>query len=226
MTPLFLKITLPVVELIGALVLARRITWKKYPAFIAYLASEAIWQGLAFDGISFPFTTRLVQLVVRTLAVLEVLPVQIPRKFVYWAWALWAAVSLCAAAPASSWLQRVYLFRQYWHIGLCCTLAYVIAWRLRIPARWRPVLESARGRACRLGMSAYIGVRTISGMFFAGGLAFKLFRYSSRTLRIVDLLTYSALLVTVLVTVGAMLAAGKERKAAARTGDAWLRKVA
>lgn len=203
MTPYALRLALPAVQLIGAVLICRRISWRNHPALIGYLGSEAAWQILALCGFTLPPLAAAIQLAARTAVVLEVLTfarIHLDRDVR--GTAIGIALAACAfAAGTNTGLtvrQELYLFRQYYHLVLCATiLAAVIR-------RWRwPMLECARHRIYRLGMAAWLLVIALAGTFVRGGLGYYLLPYDRATWEAVNLATYGALL----VITGAMAAA-------------------
>jgi hypothetical protein len=214
MTPLYLKILLPVVELTGAGIICRRIAGK-CPALIALLISEAAWQ-LTSLLYYVPSVCVPVQLLIRSALVFEVL--ELSRIHVRCE-ARGAAVGLAIAASALATgatkgltsMQTLYLFRQHYHLILCGTLLAVVIRRW-----WRPILECTRYRRYRLGAAAWLLVIAVAGTFVVGGLGYRVAPYTLNTWRMVGLATYGALIVVVAGLAAAMGSAAPRRRSAAQ----------
>lgn len=195
MTPLTLQLALPAVQLVGAVLVGRRISWRKHPALIAYLVSEALGTLLvtAFPSLK-PYWTCGVQIPVRTAVVLEVLTfarMAVERPVPAICSALGLSIGAAALAHQTR-LEQLYLARQYYLLILCAALVAVVIRR----AIW-PVLECARHRIYRLGITAWLGVIAIAGTFVKNGLAYRVFPYDKTTWEAASIATYAVLTVVV-----------------------------
>lgn len=216
MTPLALRLALPAVQIIGALVISRRISWRQHPALIAYLASEGLWRLAELAGIpAWALPLQLaIQIGIRTAATFEVfayarlaIPARLRGALVGLAL---SASAFLAGASSGTPAQRMLLFRQHYLAVLCIALVALVTWRLA-----RPVLECARHRIYRLGLAAWIGVMACAGTFVRGGWGYKILPYSREMWQAVELLTYGALVTTIAVMTAAMVAALPRRRAVA-----------
>lgn len=205
MTPLTLQLALPVVQLAGVAMVGRRISWRKHPALIAYLVSEALGTLLisAFPSLK-TLWTCCVQIPVRTAVVLEVLtfarmPVKVPSL------AVAGSLGLCAfaatLAPELKLIEKLYLFRQYYHLVLFAALLSVV-----IRRAIRPVLECARHRVYRLGVTAWLGVIAAASTFVNGGVGFRWVSHTPKTWGAVNTVTYGSLILVICVMIVAMVA--------------------
>jgi hypothetical protein len=197
MTPFTLKLVLPAVQLLGAVLICRRISWRNHPALIGYLGSEAAWQVLALCSFTLPPLAAAVQLAIRTAVVLEVLSfARVRLEPEVRGAAIGIAMAACAlAAGATTGLtaqQEMYLFRQYYHLILCATILAAVIRR----AQW-PMLECGRHKVYRLGMAAWLLVVALAGTFVRGGIGYYLLPYERATWEAVNLATYATLIVIV-----------------------------
>lgn len=211
MAPLWLICSLPTVEVLAAWAISRRVSWRKHPALITYLLTEALWQPLAWLGVPVEPWSRLIQVAIRTAAVFEVL--RYSRVDVKRRWALCAAgVAVFAAALAGMTApQTLYLARSYYQVMLAAVLAAVAVRRW-----WSPMLEPRRHHACRLGLAAWLAVIAVSGSFVRGGLGYRFAPHTREVWGWVDVLTYAAL-VLVVVAMAVAMVAGAPRKVTARS---------
>jgi hypothetical protein len=178
MAPWWLALPLPVVELVGAGLIARRFKASGYPAFLAYLLTEALWNlaGLYAYWIAALAGTPF-RMALRAVALAEVF--RLSRST--WTWpeirrtTLYALVGI-AGVTAAVWkesglspIESFLAFRQYYHVALAVAL-----WALEIRSRRWPMLEAKRHRAYRLGMTAWMTVLAIGSSFVPGGLGYAL----------------------------------------------------
>lgn len=225
MTPLLLKLALPIVQFGGAILISRRVSWRKHPALITYLTSEATWQVLALLGVSVHLWAIPIQIAIRAAVVLEVAKFAridlSGRASPFMGLLLAAAAFAAGCAHGFSVTQRVYLFRQYAVLGLCGALGCIVLHRALVT-----VLECRRHRLYRIGVTAWIAVIAVAGTFVRGGLGYRFLPYTQKTWSIVDLATYCALIVTVGALALAIAGTVPARKVQARVADVWLRRAA
>lgn len=209
MTPL--SYALPIILIACAGIIARRFTWRKHPALLAYLHCAAIRQAIrCWIPIPAPFVA--LDAAARTAALLEVCRyarVPVPR----WAApaACGAAIGLSAAAHGLTWTEHVYLWWSYYHIALAGGFGAVALYR------WRhPILECRRHAVVRVGLACWIGIIALAGACVRGGLLYRLLPHY------VGLLAGStaALAVIVPIMTWRMLRAAPRRKVAAKAKQA------
>jgi hypothetical protein len=239
-TPLYLKLAVPAVQLAGGVIISRRISWRAHPAFIAYLASEFLVRLLILADYNLVLAFTLLRIVVRTAVVFEVLAfarIQISREARGRAVGLSLAASAFAAGCPQGLIlgEKTALFNQYYHLVLCAALLVVVILRWAVPISGHkakriyqlalvPLRECRRHTVYRLGIAAWLLVVAAAGCFVRGGLGYRLLPYNRSTWAAVDLATYSALLLVVGAMTLAMWLTLPRRRAAARTGDAWVQR--
>lgn len=210
MSPLYLRLAVPAIELLAAIVIMRRIPWRSHPALIAYLASEFVTRAVVLSDASryseIVLALALVRIVARTAVTLEVLTfarVAIPPEIRGPAVGLALAASAFAAGctPGLNVAQSTALFNQYYHLLLCVALSSIAVRRWLVP-----MLECRRHRVYRVGMAAWLAVIAGAGCFVRGGLAYRIFPYTKATWAAADMATYAALIVVVSVMAWQMVA--------------------
>lgn len=234
MTPLWLSLLQPLVELAATLWLYRRVNLRRYPAFGLYLLTEACWHLIAAasnaDAAYRGYGSLLraghpFRMVLRAWVVFEVFQhARVDLDFRARAKAISAAVIACGViclwtctgvSPFGSFM----LFRQYYQIVLAMAL-----WALCLGAWPRMELVSQERWAHRYGVLASMTVLALSGTFVDRGLAYSVLPSDPSTWELATLLTYVSLTLTVSGMAYGMTRTAPKRKAAAKTADVWVRR--
>lgn len=216
MTPLYLQLLMPAVQVIGAGLIISRVTWRHHPALITWLLSEVFFQALTFGGSPAPHWTILAKTAILSAVCVEVLQysrIAVGReaKGLAIGAALVTAAFLSGIPVSMTVMQRAYLFRSYF---LLAPAAVLIGAAL-VRAVW-PVLECRRHKAYRIGAALWIAEVAISGAFVKGGVGYRLLPYTRHTWDVVNLATYAALIVTVTAMSLAIRLSVSPRKRAAQ----------
>ncbi len=240
MTPLWLQLALPAVQLVAAGLIAYRFSWRDHPALIAYLFTEFTCQSLAYLHISNRDLAIMVQLVVRLAVLLEVLTfarIRITRN---------AYCGVAAAVIATCWwasglwgwshAYRVYAFRSYYLLVVFAVALAVTLYRWYRPLRdiWRvrqrrgfelmrKTPECFRHKAYRVGVTVWLGTVAVAGSTVAGSVGEWLFpyRHYRRVQELIGLAACVSLVATVAVMTIAMCHRGSGRTRMAKVADDW-----
>lgn len=209
MTPLYLQLLMPAVQVLGAWVISARISWKNHPALIAWLASQVFFSAA---GSGLPHFVLLVRCAVIAAVVFEVLTfsrVGVPRE----SRGLWVGLALATSAllsarvPMLTGVQKAYLFRSNFLWIAAVVLATVTLWRAI-----HPMLECRRHTIYRIGATTWLLGLAISGSFVPGGLGYQRFPYTRHTWEMVNTFSYWSLIATVGCMSLAMRMSVKPRK--------------
>lgn len=209
MTPLPLKISLTIIELVAAGWIFWRYPSQRHPAFTALALCEVGAQLLKFAGLSGSILFLITARYAASLESGNYSRLCISRPAFARAMALILAASAAAASlPADlSPVQRQYLFRQYATLAVCLWQWAVVVYRWR-----RPVLECRRHRVYRIGLALWYTPIAIAGTFVPGGVGYMLFSYTRRTWMVVELATYVSMLLIALLAIVALMP-GRKRAA-------------
>ncbi len=182
MTTLWLALFLAVCELATYLWLRSRIAYKRYLGLMAYLLIEAACHaGGAYD---YQIDTRYSQplrMGMRAWVVVEVFRFAClnfkPRERARligeaitisgtcaWLVAIWTRLT-----P----LENFFIFRGYYHIVLAAALWWLVAWWLRK----QMVMENQDHRAYRQGMTVWLTIVAIGGLFVNGSAGYWIFPF-------------------------------------------------
>lgn len=216
MTPLYLRLAVPLIELLAAIVIMRRMSWKAHPALIGYLISEFLTRILSLPNYNLVLAFTLIRIVARTAVVFEVLkfarvPVPPEVRGPAVGMALAASAFAAGATRGLSVGQQTALFNQYYHLLLCVALLSIAV------RRWiMPKLECRRHRVYRVGMAAWLAVVAWASCFVRGGVAYLLVPYKAETWHRADYTTCVALIIVVSTMAGAMVRSMPKRKTPAK----------
>jgi hypothetical protein len=209
-TPLWLALALPLVELAAYWHLRRKIAYQRYPALMVYLLSEAAWH-LA-GAFHYPIATRWAQparMAVRAWVIFEVFrfaclrfnPQERVRLVGEAIWVSAACAWIVGLWTEMSPLENFFLFRGYFHLVLATAL-----WWLVVRLARQEIAENRDHRAYRWGMVRWFSVLAVSGMFVTGGTGYWVFPFDQEVWWWANVVSYALLTINVAVTALSMTA--------------------
>lgn len=194
MTLPYACLPLSLVEIGCAGWLLRHIAYKRYPALMFYLVTEAVWHLIAALW-AVEYATRIggpFRMGMRAWVVCEVFwfaCVRLSRRQRMRAIGVMLLASVFGMLATDvvvhlTAIEHFFSLRQYFHIALALAIDALVVYV------WRhPVPENRDHKAYRIGMSICMSVLALSGTFVSGGFGYAIFPYELRTHTVADYAT-------------------------------------